>query len=233
MPTFTLTDSDLAKVRKALRRMAQRHRGDPKEGHGDAYDRICGLLDEQALDEFGREHMGPGFVADWSSAPMPVGRSDREIRLRVTAPHEEADFDSTLEEILEANDPGDIEEDVAWARQASPGESRRVFGGTGVYQDWTIAEEREEEREASPFSRIEKLRVSPKKSGSRVQTLLLSKAVFTQAAAKEWVKAHHFRSTRVDSQGAYWRFRQESPEKFRKIRTIEFRPGVRATVGWE
>lgn len=213
MPTIHLSDADLAKVRKALRRMAQRHRGDAAEGHGHDYDRICGLLDEQALDE-GREH-------------MPVGRSDREIRLRITAPHEaEPEFESTLQEIVDANDPGDLEEDVVWARQAAPGETRRVFGGTGVYQDWTI----DEEREASPFSRVEKMRAP---SASRVQSLLLAKSMFTQAQAKKWVQEHGFRLRKLDTQGNYWRFRQESPQKFERIRTIEFRPGVKATVGWE
>ncbi len=233
MPTIKLSDSDLAKVRKALRRMAQRHRGDPGEGHGGDYDRICGEIDEQLA----RKDVGPGFIGDWSSAPMPVGRADAEIRLRIVAPHEaEGEFDSTLEEIVDANDPGDLEEDLSWARQAAPGETRRVYGGTGVYQDWTVLDEdRKAEREASPFSRMEKMamRAGRAPTGSRVQSVLLDKEMFSQAAAKRWAKEHNFRTTQVDSQGNYWRFRQESPAKFKKIRTVEFRPGVRATVGWE
>lgn len=219
MPTIKLSDSDLAKVRKALRRMAQRHRGDPAEGHGGDYDRICGEIDDQLA---------------VSLDPMPVGRADSEIRLRIAAPHEaEEEFDSTLEEIVEANDPGDLGEDLSWARQASPGETRRVFGGTGVYQDWTILDtERKAERDASPFSRMEKMR-SDRKKRSRVQSLLLSKEMFSLAQARRWLKEHNFKVPQPDSRGQYWRFRQEDPQKFSQIRTVDFRPGVRATVGWE
>lgn len=43
MPTINLSDTDLALIRKSLRRMAERHGTDG----GARYDRVCGLIDDQ------------------------------------------------------------------------------------------------------------------------------------------------------------------------------------------
>ncbi len=170
MPSIQLSNADLALVRKALRRMSERH---PTSHHGARYDRVCALIDDQlAGDE--------GLSGD-EGAAEPQRPSVQEL----------------------LDDPT-----VDLGPDFSP------------------------PKEASPFSRMESFPRGRAKGHSRVQSLMLDKDVFpTLRDAQKWVLAHHYHVTTVGSSGDYWRFRQEDPGAFAKLRTIQFRPGVKATVG--
>jgi hypothetical protein len=62
----------------------------------------------------------------------------------------------------------------------------------------------------------------------RVQSLLLAKAMFTKRQAQTWAHYQGYRSV-ADETRNYWRLRQASPSG-RVLRTIEFAPGIKATV---
>lgn len=65
-----------------------------------------------------------------------------------------------------------------------------------------------------------------------VQTLIFSKEVFPQQEqAVKWASDHEFRSDKVDPTENTWRLRQEEPNKFRRLRTLELGAGILAVGG--
>lgn len=70
---------------------------------------------------------------------------------------------------------------------------------------------------------------------TEVQTLLFDKSAFNVTRAKEWAKAHGYRTSGTDIGGdraTKIRLRQRDPEEFAKgtFRTIEFEPGIEAVI---
>lgn len=71
-----------------------------------------------------------------------------------------------------------------------------------------------------------------KRRPMKIQSLIFSKDHFKSADdAKSWASKHNFKATGVDETGNSYRLRQESPGKFKKMRTIELTSGVKAVVG--
>jgi hypothetical protein len=67
--------------------------------------------------------------------------------------------------------------------------------------------------------------------GSRVQTLLFSRDRYSSSSARAWARSHGYKSGKVDVTANNIRIRQESPGKFRRLRTITFGHGIKAVVG--
>jgi len=65
---------------------------------------------------------------------------------------------------------------------------------------------------------------------TKIQSVLLSRELFTKQQAIDWVKRHGFRYRKVDPTERYWRFRQFDPHKRAKKRIITFTQGIRAIV---
>lgn len=68
---------------------------------------------------------------------------------------------------------------------------------------------------------------------TEIQTLIFPKERFTEAEAKRWAKDNGYRSAGVDETGSSYRIRQESPEKYVRLRTISLPGGggIKAVVG--
>lgn len=64
---------------------------------------------------------------------------DGSIRVRVTS--DEGTYVSTLQEMVDANDPGSIDEPVRWAVQALPGQERRFPGNQTESYLWEVVDE--------------------------------------------------------------------------------------------
>ncbi len=58
------------------------------------------------------------------------------------------------------------------------------------------------------------------KRASEVQSILFDKLKWTADAAKGWLKDHGFTGTAKDEGATFWRFRQQSPRKYKEFRTI-------------
>lgn len=67
---------------------------------------------------------------------------------------------------------------------------------------------------------------------SKVQTLIFDKDYFSQGEAESWAKSHDFTVSKVDEKDETYRIRQENPDKFPRMRTIQFGPGIKAVVGF-
>lgn len=84
---------------------------------------------------------------------------------------------------------------------------------------------------AGLLSLVRKADKGPRKP-MKVQSLIFSKDRFKSAAdAKAWASKHNFIAGAVDETGQSYRIRQQSPGKFKKMRTIEMTDGVKAVVG--
>lgn len=68
-----------------------------------------------------------------------------------------------------------------------------------------------------------------------VQTLILSKSVFTKVQANAWITAHNYKIKpgAPDETEDSYRYRQRDPSEFREgsLRTIEMTRGVKAVIG--
>ena len=71
------------------------------------------------------------------------------------------------------------------------------------------------------------------KKSSETESLLFSRDIFTPYAAKSWAREHGFLygDANIDITDNYIRIRQANPHEFNTLRTIEFRPGVKALIG--
>lgn len=69
-------------------------------------------------------------------------------------------------------------------------------------------------------------------TGTRVQSVLMSKDIFSRKEAVKWVKEHDYKAE-IDETENYYRFRQQEPEQFEEesFRTIEFTDGIKAVIG--
>ncbi len=78
----------------------------------------------------------------------------------------------------------------------------------------------------------EELRKNPRSPtrGTRVQSLIFSKAYFTVRTAHQWALAHGFKATTADVQTNTIRVRQLSPASVTVVGTITLTRGVKATV---
>lgn len=71
-----------------------------------------------------------------------------------------------------------------------------------------------------------------KKRRTTLQSLILSKSIFTKIGAKAWLKKHGFRRT-LDVKANTLRARQIEPSDFapRSFRTIPITTGIKAVIG--
>jgi hypothetical protein len=68
-------------------------------------------------------------------------------------------------------------------------------------------------------------------SSTKIQSLVFSKEKFTSEQAVQWCQDHKFKTSPVlETENAY-RVRQKPSGSFSKIRTIQLKPGVSATIG--
>lgn len=75
----------------------------------------------------------------------------------------------------------------------------------------------------------------PRGGTTKVQTILFSKKKWTPRSARKWLKAHGFKAPRVDkgsAKASYYRFRQATPKKGARKRTLVFSKtkGIKAVV---
>lgn len=83
-------------------------------------------------------------------------------------------------------------------------------------------------------SRSTRSRISRQcRDGSKVQTLLFERSLYTPKGARAWARRHNFQAPKVDITAHYIRVRQEAPSKFRRMRTVNFGHGIKAVVGWK
>lgn len=70
-------------------------------------------------------------------------------------------------------------------------------------------------------------------AGLEIQTLIFSKAVFTQQEAEAWADEHGFVASSVDETEDSYRLRQQDPELFEEdsFKTIDLTEGVQAVIG--
>ncbi len=81
---------------------------------------------------------------------------------------------------------------------------------------------------ANPDSGIKFVLGIAKKAGKRaseVQSVIFDKLKWTADTAKGWLKDHGFTPSGKDEGATFWRFRQQSPRKYKEFRTIV--PGTR------
>ncbi len=64
-----------------------------------------------------------------------------------------------------------------------------------------------------------------------VQTLIFDKDKFNASQSTKWAKDNDFSSVKVDETGSSFRLRQRDPGDFVRLRTIDFKPGIKATIG--
>ena len=85
-------------------------------------------------------------------------------------------------------------------------------------------------RGAPPRRRRRRQRRCP--VGTKVQTLIFDKDVFSERQAKEWARAHDYRVSKLDETGDSYRMRQLKAARFRpgSFRTISFGE-VKAVIG--
>ena len=62
----------------------------------------------------------------------------------------------------------------------------------------------------------------PSKGGTKVQSVLFDQSKWSVEEAKQWLKDHNFKAHVVDvpRSGRFYHFRQESPSKFTRMRTM-------------
>ena len=91
--------------------------------------------------------------------------------------------------------------------------------------------------EAAGLVQLGDRRSNPQKRwprGSRIQTLIFDRDMFTPAQAKNWAVDNEFKTSKVDLQPNTIRLRQIAPSRFDSrygFRTIQITDGVQATVG--
>jgi hypothetical protein len=81
---------------------------------------------------------------------------------------------------------------------------------------------------ANPGSGIKFIIGITKRAGNRVsevQSVIFDKLKWTADAAKQWLKDHNFAGSGKDEGDTFYRFRQQSPKRYKEFRTIV--PGVR------
>lgn len=81
---------------------------------------------------------------------------------------------------------------------------------------------------ANPNSGIKFVLGIKKKAGKRIsetQSVIFDKLKWTADTAKQWLHEHGFTGTGKDEGATFWRFRQQSPGKYKEFRTVV--PGAR------
>lgn len=68
---------------------------------------------------------------------------------------------------------------------------------------------------------------------SKVQSLVFNKDEYSPGEARRWAKDHGFKGGKVDAKANTLRLRQRNPGQYNQFRTIQLKPGVKATLGWE
>ena len=65
---------------------------------------------------------------------------------------------------------------------------------------------------------------------TKIQSIVFSKKLWTLKECRKWLRQHKFKSRKVDEKKLTWRFRQTSPNKKYKYRTITLTKGIKAVV---
>ena len=68
---------------------------------------------------------------------------------------------------------------------------------------------------------------------SCVQSVLFNKDKYTPQEAKEWLKQHKFKHSKVDKRGKNLRFRQADPDIYTKFRTKKSDDGISFVIGYK
>lgn len=76
-------------------------------------------------------------------------------------------------------------------------------------------------------------RKNNKNTNGQVQSVRFDRKKFNVTQARKWLKEHDLKHTgKVDRTENQLRFRQQSPKKFRRIRTKQFKKGISAAIGF-
>jgi hypothetical protein len=65
---------------------------------------------------------------------------------------------------------------------------------------------------------------------TKVQSVLLSRSLFTLSGARKWIHEHGFKDLKVDVTKNYYRFRQISPSPRYKYRIKQVAPGIKFVI---
>lgn len=67
---------------------------------------------------------------------------------------------------------------------------------------------------------------------SEIQSIIFKKQYWTPNRAKQWLIFNGFKAEKIDETEKYYRFRQQSPDKFEDFRMINLKPSVKAVIGF-
>ncbi len=68
---------------------------------------------------------------------------------------------------------------------------------------------------------------------SEIQSIIFDKKLWSISEAKKWLKDRKFKFTKVDKKQNFIRFRQQSPKKFNRFRTLIRDLGIRFILGFK
>jgi len=67
---------------------------------------------------------------------------------------------------------------------------------------------------------------------NNVQSVLMKRQYWSLAHAKEWLKDHNFKFTKVDVTQQYLRLRQFSPKRYKMYRIKKITPTISLVLGY-
>ena len=70
------------------------------------------------------------------------------------------------------------------------------------------------------------------KETSEVQSIVFNKSLFSKNEAIVWLKTHEYKYGGVDEKENSWRFRQEDPEKYKRIISKKIDRGIVLVIGY-
>ena len=73
-----------------------------------------------------------------------------------------------------------------------------------------------------------------KEAKTAVQSILIPRSKFSMEEAKRWVRGHGYSISKLpDVTRTYYRFRQQGPEGFSRLRTKSIANGIKLIIGWK
>lgn len=66
-----------------------------------------------------------------------------------------------------------------------------------------------------------------------VQSVLFDREKFSRTGAIRWLKQHGFVFSKIDETEKFYRFRQQDPKQFSRMRIKEVEPGIKFILGFK
>ena len=67
---------------------------------------------------------------------------------------------------------------------------------------------------------------------SYIQSILFNREEWDTVGARDWLKRHNFKATKVDIKPHFLRYRQEEPGCFERFRNKKFANGIEFIIGF-